>query len=91
LAAQDSKRRDPGLFVSVGDHSSSAVVKMAYRRHTWLAVHIVEADTYVPELKLDNRLEYNQHLAEEPGQVQQRHLPLYLPQEELYSIREIRK
>jgi hypothetical protein len=91
LAAQDSKRQDLVLFVSVGDHSNSVVLKMGYRRHTWLVVNIVEAAVYVPELKLDNILEYIQHLAEEPGQVQQRHFPWHLPQEELYSIREIRK
>jgi hypothetical protein len=91
LAARDSKWQGLVLFVSVGDHSNSAVLKMAYRRHTWLAVNIVEAATYVPELKLDNILEYNQHLAEELGQVQQMCFPSCFPQEELYSIREIKK
>jgi hypothetical protein len=57
----------------------------------WLAVNIVEPAAYVPGLKLDNILEYIQHMAEEPGQVQQTYFPWYLPQEEPYSIREIKK
>jgi hypothetical protein len=91
LPAQDSKRQDHVLFVSLGDHSNSVVLKMGYRRHTWLAVNIVEAAVYVPELSLDNILEYIQHLAEESGQVQSKCFPWHLPQEELYNIREIRK
>jgi hypothetical protein len=64
---------------------------MGYRRHTWLAVNIVEAAVYVPELSLDNILEDNQLWAEESGRVQSKCFPWNLPQEELYSIREIRK
>jgi hypothetical protein len=91
LPVQDSKRQEVDLFVPVGDRSNSVVVKMAYRRYTWLAVNIVETAAYVPEPNLDNRPEYIQHMAEEPGQVQQTYFPWYLPQEEPYSIREIKK
>jgi hypothetical protein len=57
----------------------------------WLAVNIVEPAAYVPGLKLDNILEYIQHMAEEPGQAQSRCFLWYLPKEELYSIREKRR
>ena len=70
LPVQDSKRQEVDLFVPVGDRSNSVVVKMAYRRYTWLAVNIVETAAYVPEPKLDNRPEYIRHMAEEPGRVQ---------------------
>jgi hypothetical protein len=70
LPAQDSNRENHVLFVSVGEHPDSVVSKMDYRRRTWLAVNIVEAAVYVPELSLDNILEYIQLLVEESGRVQ---------------------